>query len=309
MVPRPDYSLSAASWDPVAEDLLSSGRGLRAHSVFERALNLATATGELVGLVGPGAGNGPATVVLRRVPRPGFVRLLDGATDSVRIERGWLLIGSSLRIDLGQARRWEHASLPDRAPDDLPDRLANAEEIARRAAPAGGLTALLSQLERVTQPEAEREAPVELDQVTHLAWTALRQLLPAWPQGDAGAVERAASRLAGLGPGLTPSGDDLLAGLLVGTAWARGAVPTDLGRACVAAAVGRTTDISVARIRHAARGALEEIQERVLAALYADEVDRAVLEQAVVRAARWGHASGADTLVGVFLGTRVGPVC
>jgi hypothetical protein len=165
---------------------------------------------------------------------------------------------------------------------------------------------LLNHLDRLAQPEAAHDDAIGSDQVARLAWTALRQLGPAWRQEAVGAVELTASRLVGLGPGLTPSGDDLLAGLLVGTAWVRGTVSTGLGRACVAAAVGRTTDISVARIRHAARGVMEEIQERVLVALYAGEVDRAVLERAVARAARWGHTSGADTLVGVFLGTRIG---
>jgi hypothetical protein len=62
-----------------------------------------------------------------------------------------------------------------------------------------------------------------------------------------------ATRLLGRGPGLTPSGDDVLAGFLVG-AHAFGLDVPDLRHAVSSLASGRTTALSAALLWHAARG-------------------------------------------------------
>nr|BFE81405.1 hypothetical protein GCM10020093_040060 [Planobispora longispora] len=116
----------------------------------------------------------------------------------------------------------------------------------------------------------------------------------------------AAEQLVGLGPGLTPSGDDMLAGLLValrhlGTA-------TGTGRAVwladwLAAAVtfdarGRTTPISATLLHCAARG---EASGEVLAVLRG-LAGRQSLEPALHRLLQLGHTSGADLAWGLRIG-------
>lgn len=116
----------------------------------------------------------------------------------------------------------------------------------------------------------------------------------------------AAEQLVGLGPGLTPSGDDMIAGLLValrhlGTAanvaravwladWLAAAVTFDAG--------GRTTPISAALLHCAARG---EASGEVLAVLRG-LAGRQALEPALHRLLQLGHTSGADLAWGVRAG-------
>lgn len=78
---------------------------------------------------------------------------------------------------------------------------------------------------------------------------------------DLAAARAAADRLIGLGPGLTPAGDDVLAGLLAGvlTLDAAASLAEDirhLGRDVATTAVGRTTSVSAALLAHAAQGQL-----------------------------------------------------
>ncbi len=85
-------------------------------------------------------------------------------------------------------------------------------------------------------------------------------LLDALRSGDPVAVERAAVRIMGSGAGLTPEGDDVLAGalaaaLLLGkAAGARMSVVEDAGTRLAAASRTRTTSFSGSLIRHALRG-------------------------------------------------------
>lgn len=116
----------------------------------------------------------------------------------------------------------------------------------------------------------------------------------------------AAEQLVGLGPGLTPSGDDVLAGLLVtlrhvGAAarvgravwladWLAAAVTFDAGT--------RTTPISATLLHCAARGEASPEVIGVLRGL----AGRVPLEPALRRLRQLGHTSGADLAQGVAIG-------
>ncbi|GAA3162124.1 hypothetical protein GCM10010466_61390 [Planomonospora alba] len=116
----------------------------------------------------------------------------------------------------------------------------------------------------------------------------------------------AAEQLVGLGPGLTPSGDDMLAGLLVALRHLGAAA--GVGRAVwladwLAAAVtfdarDRTTPISATLLHCAARG---EASGEVLAVLRG-LAGRQPLEPALARLLRLGHTSGADLAWGLRVG-------
>jgi Protein of unknown function (DUF2877) len=113
------------------------------------------------------------------------------------------------------------------------------------------------------------------------------------------AAVSAATSLLGAGPGLTPSGDDVLAGFLAGAA-AFGIDATGLHEAIAVLAPARTTALSAALLWHAARG--ECIDE--LAGLAAVLTSQRPLGPeragpAVSRLLSVGHTSGAALALGL----------
>lgn len=117
--------------------------------------------------------------------------------------------------------------------------------------------------------------------------------------------------LVGLGKGLTPGGDDVLAGLLVGLrATGRRVLLQQVRRAIGSDVADRTTAISVDLLRLAAAGHAATETLRLLGALHA--VGRmppgaghlALLQTAVDGLLAVGHTSGADLLQGLLLGLR-----
>jgi hypothetical protein len=106
--------------------------------------------------------------------------------------------------------------------------------------------------------------------------------LPAGPSGPLaalrGAVRRAdldaalrtAIRLVGLGPGLTPAGDDVLAGTVAGLVLLGHPEAARFGTAVHALAAGRTTELSRALLRHAAAGRVSGEFAAVLRGLVGD---------------------------------------
>jgi hypothetical protein len=106
-------------------------------------------------------------------------------------------------------------------------------------------------------------------------------------------------RLLGLGSGLTPSGDDVLAGYLVGAA-AYGLPVEELRTFVRAEAPRRTTTLSAALLRHAAAGEAIPQVCRLLLALD----DGIGTDDALAGLLRVGHTSGAALAAGVLAAAR-----
>jgi hypothetical protein len=116
----------------------------------------------------------------------------------------------------------------------------------------------------------------------------------------AGDHARAVRALAGRGPGLTPAGDDVLAGY---AAWrhAEGGEPV-LGDT----AAGHSSPLGLAYLRCAERGELPQVAERVLYAVRAGDPSAAARNARALD--RWGATSGTALLWGLAAGVRGAPI-
>jgi hypothetical protein len=110
----------------------------------------------------------------------------------------------------------------------------------------------------------------------------------------------------GLGPGLTPSGDDILVGCLKGL-WLRAGMEQhlhttlDLWRHTLLPTLHeRTTAVGAAFIRHALHGQFAEVLDHAAAALFAP-TDPEVVAAAMARLLAQGETSGTDTALGLLL--------
>ncbi len=136
-----------------------------------------------------------------------------------------------------------------------------------------------------------RRVPDPLDSAGRAALTHLVRALAAG-EPLAGPV----GRLVGRGPGLTPLGDDVLAGALVTLVGMDSPAAGRLAAAVDAAARGRTTAVSAALLTHAARGeCVPQLADLLHAARDGDRLDAAV--ESLLRV---GHTSGAGLAHGVL---------
>ena len=163
-----------------------------------------------------------------------------------------------------------------------------------------------------------------LSNLTRVALPAVQVLVEGVTRGDVHRVDAGVRSLVGLGPGLTPSGDDFLAGMMVGlrtTTLADGlarqqswhqqppylrlAIGDMLAECVKANAVDRTNLISCAILEHAAAGTGSGAIHHLLGLLLMDGANASILESAL-DVAKAGHTSGWDSLAGVLLGVHLG---
>lgn len=128
------------------------------------------------------------------------------------------------------------------------------------------------------------------------------KIAAACDRDDAEGAAAAAEPLLGLGPGLTPSGDDFVGGVLFarhavalpGAAW------TDAGAAIVARARSRTHPISAALLEDLATGEGHEPLHNLVESLARGAIEETW--RAVQQLGRLGGSSGWDMLTGVLVG-------
>jgi hypothetical protein len=284
-------NLPALALAPAAQAWLAETSTARVLNVFDRACNLVNPRGDVLAVVTSQRGLTPfALVVAGSDPAP--FRAVTESSD-VRVQASRLRLGP-LDIDFSAARLWDPA--PDwPAIRRLFARVGQLDELAAMAfghGPAGSLLELFA-------PEGhESSLP---DALRGRALPSARALVMGMRSGSADDAVAGASRLAGLGGGLTPAGDDFVLGVLL-AAWAGlyGPGAERLGGKIAEAAAPLTTSLSGAYLRAAARGECSDYWHRLFAALLGS--DAAGLRAALSALLAVGHTSGADALAGFLAG-------
>ncbi len=154
------------------------------------------------------------------------------------------------------------------------------------------------------------EQPLQETPLSQMAMPNLRLLAQAgWQQNIAG-IEEATRGLAGLGPGLTPSGDDVLGGFAAVMALLSTQLSADFkSRRHIAlkiaeVAIPRTTKLSGILLEFASLGEVSEQLGTLLLTLMLPAEEFETVLKAADRVLAFGASSGGDTLLGMLLGLR-----
>jgi hypothetical protein len=264
----------------VREQLNKSSEA-RVLAIFTHVCDLVTLDGDVIALVTPGIGNGPLNIVVNAEAgnfaslEPGLAATLQGAN---------LQIGN-VHIALDKTTTWEPV------PDWAALRNQRAAIVSHLRMLSG--IALGSALTENLWPFTSQKVSIApSDLLTH-ADEAAQTLRAGW-EGDNVQLREGAARLAGLGRGLTPAGDDVLTGVML-WAWVAHPTPAAFCNEIVQVAAPRTTALSAAFLRSAARGECSSAWHQLLAALLKINDD---LTASIRQVLAHGATSGADTLAG-----------
>ena len=224
--------------------------------VFPHAAYLVNESDDVMALTTEVLGPGPLTMVVSGLP--GTVDELLVAAETIRVDRRTLTAGR-FRVDLRRADRWQSRPAWEALRGNLSRLSGQGPLLARstlEAAPPGSLAVLL-RADRTLPGSAKLEDRflIVAAAASVALMEALRGLTREAKADSLPALVSAASRLAGLGPGFTPAGDDFLLGVMYAL-WSTlpapqaGAISASLAEA----AAPRTTRVSAAWLRAGALG-------------------------------------------------------
>jgi len=283
---------------PVFDVMKREHQAGRVLASYHRACNLVTTEGEIIALVGPAVGNGPLNIVIEDIRvlervRPGLPTVFSDDQ---------LVLDDSLVVSLDGAQLWgpevNWGCLPTQR-RRLEDNLAALCSRLSQNDVADGLLGLVLNEEKEPGARADGTCSPHDRAFLAMARMGIKGLMQALQDGDRSSIGGSAALLAGLGPGLTPAGDDYLVGLMAGLRVWPGLCQVSSEEACriiLGAAEGRTTLLSRAFLRSAKEGLFGENWHELLAELAGGEAIR--IRRAVRRILSTGATSGADALAG-----------
>jgi hypothetical protein len=304
-------TLPAISYGPEVAALAHEGGEV--YGVTGKGAYLHARGGALVGLVDSRGVDGPVTL---------RVLGLDGVLGDLQSSHGRPFIGNGstlqiagiLEIDLKLARQWIPPTVHLGADSKS---IRETTQVLRDVISTHGARSGLGPLVDYGYlwPFRHRDAEFKIQEpLLRLAGRSLEALVDAWRAGSIDNAREAAVKLLGLGPGLTPSGDDLLAGLLAACGWAHQRLD-HVGRqhtpeihqaivqGLISEAPTRTTHLSARLLAYAADGILYEPAMSLGVALFAGS--RTGIEPAALNLFTLGHTSGTDMAVGILLGAAL----
>jgi hypothetical protein len=230
------------------------------------------------------------------------------AGDKVKVQGFTLELGDRYLISFGSAGIYspkQKFTLPMLANNEIEANL----EVVRKTALLLGNMAGLGELLAITPPEANRATAKNLNIFASSALHRIVRLEQAFRSEKKNALKNAVRELIGLGPGLTPSSDDMLAGLvLLCVLYAKNCGCAQRASRLIAQvtaeeARSRTTILSEEYLRQAASGRGNEPVMRLCGALLTEGQES--VEQKTRRVLAIGETSGTDTVLGIVLGTML----
>ncbi len=278
------------------------------HSVFERTFNILIG-GELVGVARSGVTRSPINVITDISAAKSMSALDIHKGARVQISDNRVLVGDVLEISLKDVKVWQPKTRAEGCPDpELVGRnLELAERLAADKARREGLGQLLPSVGDIAlgaQPQIS-----DLNQVAKRALPQIVGLAKSAKAGNVAGIKQHGRNLVGLGPGLSPSADDMLSGFMVAHWWMANSLGGDLSQVkaeneAIVESVEKTTLISQQLLKHAAKGETNEAVEELLGAILTGTA--ADVEAGVERVSTIGETSGIDMMVGLLLGVRLG---
>ncbi|WP_083402182.1 DUF2877 domain-containing protein [Bacillus sp. MUM 116] len=261
------------------------------HSTFNRTFNFfCRENGELYTIASSQMDNGPNTIVIEE---NSFEKLNLEVNDIVYSNHHILYIADKMAITLERVENWE--SILPTYPEDLNSLKINLNKMKSYIdihGKSGGIKKALS------QTPFEKEMSNLLEKRTNLLFSELlKNQMP-------NALQHAVS-LIGLGPGLTPSGDDFLVGLFTILNMRNSPFKPDnfFCEEVVKKAKSLTNDISFMALKKASRGQVRESIIALVQSLINGKENELILS--LKNVLNIGSSSGTDIALGLICGLEV----
>lgn len=307
-------SLIAESVGYKALRALSSSKKAKVEGVFEHAFYIKAGSNSLISVIKNKNYISPTSILIKKFGDKSFKSI--GVVEGMRVkfDKHTLILGDDvLTIEFGKASNWVLPPFPENSfisPTGISMNLRVLRDVIYTCPSREGLVPLLENVELYgpLQFFLQPQKPT----FSETARPNIDMLMRGLFGGDPHTVISRALSILGLGPGLTPSCDDFLAGLILslnvgGNALLKDRkkqlsfyrkISAEIGRA----AKGKTTIYSQSLLDQARRGeGTKAVIELIHSLLTKNAGQVAATSKTVIE---MGETSGADIAIGVYYGIR-----
>lgn len=290
-----------------ARNALSSKSQWRVLAVFQRSIYFQNSKGDLVCLGPKDFGAGPLNVLCELPPKTNWLSKGIGSESTVTCDDRFLSVDARFWFSLGRSTVWKPpAPSSEWSFETLDQGLKIIAAEAKRRCRRDGFASLIPIITELPYTPEDIGTPLSC-----MAWKPVASLFD-WLKKDIAqeknnssvSIRRELETLIGLGPGLTPSGDDLMGGVLIALHTTdQKDTAVKLAEELLPMARNRTNIISFAHLASAASGEGNAAVHRVLSTITGRKTQH--LAESLSSMDTVGHSSGWDAVSGLVLVLRV----
>ncbi|MBB6216899.1 hypothetical protein HNQ80_003004 [Anaerosolibacter carboniphilus] len=146
-----------------------------------------------------------------------------------------------------------------------------------------------------------------MNQYARFIWPRVLKLVRFILEENYQGIQNAARQIIGFGIGLTPSADDLLAGIMIAMVYGANYYEFnihnvyDMHHVMITGVENRTTKISAEMLLFAARGEIVENVRQLMISIFSIE-NQVLLTQRILSVIENGETSGSDCIAGIYIG-------
>jgi glutaredoxin-related protein len=282
------------------------------HSVFNRVCNLTIKDWPIISLIFDSMPMKPMSISFR-------------ATDicslhDLEMERGQVVLYQGGKFEIPQcgfslilkdAKTLDCRSLFNFKKGNENDITSNISEL-RNILSQGNNLGLLPVICDFEESIGEPKDIIIKNNYSQFAWPRTSNLIKAIEQGELSEITKASSKLAGFGPGLTPSSDDMLIGLMISLIYASNYYRwgdeyiKSINSAILKGAAGKTTQLSYEMMCFAAQGEVTKNIHGLMSNIYSNSSQ--LLHKNAMDVMNYGETSGSDMLTGIYIGCKISSI-
>lgn len=277
------------------------------HSIFDRVINITSSKNNLISLVGEEIGMGPLNIVSNIPPKVDFTATGIKEGDLVTRLGNLIIIGENIiTVSIEGIKLWNPKI---QFLDKLQTRriiISNIDILKATALDYDNLNGLGELIPFANIDGLKVTNDKKLCPIANIAAPHITALLEAISLNNIQGIIQIIKKIVGLGPGLTPAGDDMLVGLMSSMQYISNNFPeiridvNKINEEIKSSISGLTTTISEEFLREASLGRVNEpIASHIKNMLISGERD---VMNSANRVLRHGGTSGTDTVFGIILG-------
>ncbi|GAA0352796.1 DUF2877 domain-containing protein [Bacillus horti] len=269
------------------------------HSVFNKVINFKDHKNQLHSLLHRDMDNGPYSIRVDRKGSCSFQDFLIHVNDAVYMSKDYLVIGNLFKLKLSRSRLWQPQPIKldlNRAYDLLNKNIERYNQYLLVSGSSGGVKHYYLK-NHLHLPVKHHPTLIEKElekRILNFRWSV---------QNNGQALEEHINALLGFGNGLTPSGDDFLAGYILALNTVQRREASKILRkikGLLGAQKLPTTDISITMLKATLEGKTREYIHQFICSLFDDDDSRMIRNTEQVLAI--GSSSGTDLSIGISVG-------
>lgn len=282
-------------------------------SVYSGAFNVISEDDELISILSKEKSIAPNSILLKQ--KTDFIKLGIFKGMKIIISKDEIIIPDiTLYIKNSKAKIWDsgkYRETKDISEDRLISKLQLLENLIYEFGNLDGIAPIIFNLERLNKDyKLYTKVDVGLNQYSSFIIERINIFLKILSRFEKYKLPFIVNRLVGFGPGLTPSVDDFIAGVMLSLEYSTGVYDLNekkvriINKKIFECSLGRTTKVSEEMLKHACVGKTTRFNKDFIISLLTD-CDEKVLKDNFIKVINFGDTSGTDMVCGIYIGFRM----